>query len=68
MKINPNHYSKICPITGLIVFSIKEYLEYYGIIVSTKTNANIALSTCESIINYLNELKEKVQEMIIYCE
>ena len=35
-KINPNYFSKICGTTGLLIFLIKETLEYCGVIINDK--------------------------------
>ena len=35
-KINPNYFSKICGTTGLLIFLIKDTLEYCGVIVNEK--------------------------------
>ena len=35
-NINPNYFSKICGTTGLLVFLIKDALEYCGVIVNSK--------------------------------
>ena len=35
-NISPSYYSKICGSTGLLIFLIKELLEYCGVIISTK--------------------------------
>ena len=35
-KILPNFYSKICSTTGLLIFIIKEALEYCGVIQNEK--------------------------------
>ena len=35
-NINPNYFSKICGTTGLLVFLIKDALEFCGVIVNSK--------------------------------
>ena len=35
-KINPSYFSKLCGTTGLIVFLVKDALEYCGVIISDK--------------------------------
>ena len=35
-NISPSYFSKICGSTGLLIFLIKELLEYCGVIISTK--------------------------------
>ena len=35
-KINPNYFSKICGTTGLLIFLIKDILEYCGVIINDK--------------------------------
>lgn len=58
-KINPNHFSKICPTTGLVTFFVKEPLEYTGLLLEKKTNPSTALLTYQNINKYLEELKIK---------
>jgi hypothetical protein len=36
-KINPSVYSKLCGTTGLIIFVIRDALEYTGIIIDKRT-------------------------------
>jgi hypothetical protein len=36
-KINPSGYSKICGTTGLIIFVIRDALEFAGIIIDKRT-------------------------------
>ena len=35
-KINPNYFPKICGTTGLLIFLIKDALEYCGVIINDK--------------------------------
>lgn len=58
-KITPNYYSKLCGTTGLLVFFIKDVLEYFGIIIDRKSNAKRVLKTFSDLITYLTELKSR---------
>ena len=35
-KINPNYFSKICGTSGLLIFLLKDALEYCGVIINEK--------------------------------
>jgi hypothetical protein len=60
-KITPNYYSKLCGTTGLLVFFIKDILEYYGIIVEKKSNAQRVLKTYSDLRDYLLSIKQSVE-------
>ena len=73
-KINPNYFSKICGTTGLLIFLLKDALEYCGVIVNEKKTqpARIldnlmyyknATETLAMFIEYLSGLKTyKIRE------
>jgi len=60
-QIKPSSFSKICPTTGLIVFLIKDILEYCGIILSLKKNIP---SLCLKYLEYIKEMQEKLKNYI----
>lgn len=53
-KINPNYYSKLCGTTGLVVFYVKDALEYMGLLEEKKTLANAVLNCFENCIEHLD--------------
>ena len=54
-KINPSYFSKLCGTTGLLVFLIKDALEYCGVIVSEKkTQASRIL---DNLLYYKNTIE-----------
>ena len=59
-KMNPNYYSKICPTTGLVLFFVKEPLEYLGLVIEKKTSLKKALLTLTGCIEYLNYCQEHI--------
>ena len=73
-KINPNYFSKICGTTGLLIFLIKDTLEYCGVIINDKKTqpARIldnllyyknTIDTLAQYIDYLSGIKTyKVRE------
>jgi hypothetical protein len=44
-KINPNYFSKICGTTGLIVFFIKDIVDYLGLTFDKRTSFNRIVRT-----------------------
>ena len=73
-KINPNYFPKICGTTGLLIFLIKDALEYCGVIINDKKTqpARIldnlmyyknSIETLAQIIEYLSGVKTyKIRE------
>ena len=60
-EIKPTNYSKICGTTGLVIFLIKDALEYCGIIQNDKKNIpSILLKNLE----YLETIENKVDKYI----
>ena len=63
-KIVPAVYSKICSTTGLLVFFIKDSLEYCGIIVSDKKTPPIRIVNnlvyIQKLLDKMNKMKEYV--------
>ena len=67
-KIVPSYFSKICGTTGLIVFVVKDALEYSGAIVNEKKTQprkiyENLLYEKEQYINKLKYYKDKIKEM-----
>ena len=59
-KIKPSVVSKICQTTGLIIFMIKDTLEYVGIIESKKSIPAFKLK----VLEYIGELQTKIENYI----
>ena len=66
-KISPSYYSKICGTTGLIVFILKDALEYCGIIINEKKTPIKRiyenLFREKENLNKLIQIKENLQNM-----
>ena len=58
-KIKPNIYSKICGTTGLIIFMIKDSLEYMGVLHSTKKNIP---SLVIKYLEFIEEIQNKIEK------
>ena len=61
-KLTPNYYTKICGTSGLMVFIIKDIMEWVGIIYDKKANPpkvyDLCVYSCSYYtknLNYLNE-------------
>ena len=59
-KLNPLFYSKLCPTTGLLIFLIKESLDYLGVLESNKTPPQRLIQIYK---HYLDLNKEKIEEI-----
>jgi len=59
-KIKPSVVSKICQTTGLIIFMIKDTLEYVGIIDTKKSVPALKLK----VLEYIGELQTKIESYI----
>jgi hypothetical protein len=55
-KLKPKYYSKICPTTGLIIFLVKDILDYLGLNQSKKSSPAIMLANLE----FLEKMKTKI--------
>ena len=55
-KLKPKYYSKICSTTGLIIFLVKDILEYLGLNSNNKSNTAIILANLE----FLEKMKSKI--------
>ena len=55
-KLKPKYYSKICQTTGLVIFLIKDILEYLGLNQTKKTSPAIILANLE----FLEKMKTKI--------
>lgn len=60
-EIKPTNYSKICGTTGLVIFLIKDALEYCGIIQNDKKNIP---SIVYKNLEYLEKIEQKVDKYI----
>ena len=60
-KIKPNVYSRICGTTGLLIFLIKDTLEYIGIIHSIKKNIP---SIMLKYLEYIGEIQNNIEKYI----
>ena len=65
-KITPTFYSKTCGTTGLIIFLVKDAMEYAGIIIDKKTlparifkNYNYQLSKVKQKMERMEEFEKK---------
>ena len=55
-KLKPKYYSKICPTTGLIIFLVKDILDYLGLNQNKKSSPAIMLANLE----FLEKMKTKI--------
>ena len=55
-RLKPKYFSKICPTTGLIIFLIKDILEFLGLNANKKSNTAIILANLE----FLEKMKSKI--------
>ena len=63
-KITTKEFSKYCETTGLVIFLIKDALEYYGILQNSKTNIPcILLKYLEYIREILNKLESYINDI-----
>ena len=60
-KIKPNVFSKICGTTGLLIFLIKDTLEYIGIMHNLKKNAP---SIMLKYLEYIEEIQKNIEKYI----
>src|SRR5690606_26321116 len=58
-KLNPSYFSKICGTTGLVVFFIKDLLDFYGLSGDKKTQHK-TFNSYQSIVSLLNKKIEKL--------
>jgi hypothetical protein len=66
-KISPAYFSKICATTGLLIFLIKDALEYCGIFQDKKINACRIYQNLNYSINYLDEKITHCNNLINAC-
>jgi len=60
-KITPNYFSKLCGTTGLIVFLVKDFIDYLGIGCDKKSSVSNALKSLSSILNVVNYNLQKLK-------
>ena len=58
-NMSPSYFSKICGSTGLLIFLIKELMEYCGVIVSTKKTQ---LSRIYQNLKYFKNIIDKLSD------
>jgi hypothetical protein len=66
-KINPNYFSKLCGTTGLVVFFVKDVLDYFGITGDKKANQTRIYKMYRFIIQKNNKTKEKIKQLLNKC-
>ena len=62
-EIKPTNYSKICGTTGLVIFLIKDALEYCGIMQNDKKNSPSLLM---KNLEYLEHIENKISSYIAF--
>ena len=60
-QLKPASFTKICATTGLVIFLIKDTLEYCGVLVSWKKNIP---SLCLQYLEYIAEMQNKIKYYI----
>ncbi len=64
-KINPNYFAKLCGTTGLIVFFIKDVIDYLGISCEKKAaSVNKTIKTLSGVISVVNSRINKLKIML----
>ena len=71
-KITPTFYSKTCGTTGLVIFLIKDAMEYAGVIIDKKTlpakiykNYNYVLLKAKQKVDRMDEFEKKFLSEVI---
>ncbi len=62
-KITPNYFSKICGTTGLIVFFVKDFLDYIAIIGDKKSSSSKALRSYNGILQVVNSNLQRLKRI-----
>jgi hypothetical protein len=63
-KLKPLIYENICKTTGLVIFIIKDSLEYCGVILNNKkTKPKILINYLEYLKGKINKAKEYIDKM-----
>jgi hypothetical protein len=62
-KINPNYFSKVCGTTGLIVFFIKDIIDYLGLSFDKKASQMRIVKTFSDIINAYEERIQRLKKV-----
>ena len=63
-KISPNYYSKLCATTGMIIFVIKDVLEYLGLLIDKKSHPKRAEKTYNICMEYLTNVENKYTRLL----
>jgi hypothetical protein len=64
-KISPAYFSKVCGTTGLVIFLIKDALEYAGILIQEKKNIPARLYKNYTYLNQLIDSKTSKLENLL---
>ena len=63
-KLKPKYYSKICATTGLVIFLVKDILEYLGLNENNKSNAATILANLE----FIEKMKSKIPNYLKFLQ
>ncbi len=64
-KINPNYFAKLCGTTGLIVFFIKDVVDFLGISCEKKAaSVSKALKALTGVLNVINSKILRLKNML----
>ena len=63
-KLKPKYYSKICATTGLIIFLVKDILEYLELTGNNKSNTTLILANLE----FIEKTKSKISSYLELLE
>ncbi len=64
-KIKPSFYSKICGTTGLVIFLIKDTLEYIGVMNNSKKNTPCLVL---KLLEYIEAIQNRIENYINYTK
>ncbi len=62
-KINPNFFSKFCGTTGLLVFFVKDVLDYLGLSFDKRSAARTLISV-KSLLTVINSKLYRLKELL----
>ena len=63
-KINPNYYSNICGTTGLLMFYVKDILEYAGVIIDKKVYPNKVFNAYTFCYNICDQIEVRLKRLL----
>lgn len=64
VKITPNYYSKLCGTTGLLVFFIKDALEFIGVLEDKKIPAKAVLGYFNKCLEGIDHRRNKLEGLV----